>query len=164
VINGLPERSQSRRAGHYVRQSEGFRSFVPAPLPPQPPIDIDSHLLSLLSRADQAVGRLVALAAIPGLGLLAYGVKAAGEAAMDAEDAHIHLTAALGHVGAKAQQAGFEAKLGMMQYTNAIDDERLSGGLARLIQSTLVALWVLLVVGICCSAVLGRWCLAKPGA
>jgi Fic family protein len=46
------------RSGHYVKQITGYRAFVPAPLPPQPPIEFDDEMIALLSRADQAVGRL----------------------------------------------------------------------------------------------------------
>jgi Fic family protein len=46
------------RAGRYVRQPLGYRAFVPAPLPPDPPLQVDAPLLALLSRADQALGRL----------------------------------------------------------------------------------------------------------
>lgn len=46
------------RAGRYVKQSAGYRAFVPAALPPDPPVQVDGAMLALLSRADQAVGRL----------------------------------------------------------------------------------------------------------
>lgn len=46
------------RAGRYVPQPSGYRAFVPAPLPPDPPIEVGSHILSLLSKADIALGRL----------------------------------------------------------------------------------------------------------
>jgi Fic family protein len=46
------------RAGRFVKQPTGYRAFVPADLPPDPPLHLDAALLSLLSRADQAVGRL----------------------------------------------------------------------------------------------------------
>lgn len=46
------------RRGRYVRRPEGFRTFVPASLPPVPSIPMDEDLVSLLSRADQAIGRL----------------------------------------------------------------------------------------------------------
>jgi Fic family protein len=48
----------SSRAGSCVRQPGGFDAFVPAPLPPDPPIGFDPRLATLLSRADQAIGRL----------------------------------------------------------------------------------------------------------
>ncbi len=37
-------------------------AFVPAPLPPDPPVYMDSAMVGLLSRADQAVGRLDSVA------------------------------------------------------------------------------------------------------
>ncbi len=50
--------SVSTRAGRYVSQPTGYRAFVPAPLPPAPPLEFDAELVTLLSRADQAIGRL----------------------------------------------------------------------------------------------------------
>ena len=46
------------RAGSYVRQSTGYRAFIPTNLPPNPPINIDSEMQRLLSEADRALGRL----------------------------------------------------------------------------------------------------------
>ena len=46
------------RAGTYTTQPGGYRAFVPAPLPPHPPLSFTSDLQSLLSAADRAVGRL----------------------------------------------------------------------------------------------------------
>lgn len=51
-------RSSSTRAGSYMPQPGGFSAFVPRALPPDPPIAWDPPLISLLSRADQALGRL----------------------------------------------------------------------------------------------------------
>jgi len=48
----------SPRAGRYIRQPSGYKAFVPAPLPPDPPIRIEGELQSLLSEADRALGRL----------------------------------------------------------------------------------------------------------
>ena len=45
------------RAGRYIRQLTGYQAFIPAPLPPDPPVHIES-LRSLLSQADRALGRL----------------------------------------------------------------------------------------------------------
>ena len=36
----------------------GYRAFIPAPLPPEPPVDLDGPLRKLLSEADRALGRL----------------------------------------------------------------------------------------------------------
>ena len=49
---------RSSRAGVYVRQPTGYRAFVPAPLPPVPPVDLTGELRTLLSDADRALGRL----------------------------------------------------------------------------------------------------------
>lgn len=53
---GTPQRSM--RAGRFVTQPSGYRAFVPAPLPPDPPLELDDETLALLSRADLALGRL----------------------------------------------------------------------------------------------------------
>ena len=50
-------RTTSTRAGRYVRQLTGYSAFLPAPLPPDPPLQL-APLVTLLSRADQAIGRL----------------------------------------------------------------------------------------------------------
>lgn len=46
------------RAGSYIRQSTGYRAFIPTSLPPVPPVNIDSEMQRLLSEADRALGRL----------------------------------------------------------------------------------------------------------
>lgn len=50
------------RAGRYVQQATGNRAFVPAGLPPSPPLRFDSELTQLLSDADRALGRLDGIA------------------------------------------------------------------------------------------------------
>ncbi|MCL4553312.1 MAG: Fic family protein [Candidatus Marsarchaeota archaeon] len=47
-----------RKPGQYIKQPAGYRAFIPAPLPPDPPLEVDSGMLSLLSQADQSLGRL----------------------------------------------------------------------------------------------------------
>jgi len=47
-----------QRAGQYVTQPQGYRAFMPSPLPPEPPVRLDGELQALLSQADQALGRL----------------------------------------------------------------------------------------------------------
>jgi Fic family protein len=46
------------RAGQYVEQIEGYRAFIPKPLPPVPEIIMDQEMWNLLSQADRALGRL----------------------------------------------------------------------------------------------------------
>ena len=51
----------SERAGRLVQQQkgpDGFAAFVPAPLPPIPPLDLSGHLGGLLERASRSLGRL----------------------------------------------------------------------------------------------------------
>lgn len=50
--------SGSTRAGRYVRQPSNYFAFEPAPLPPDPPVELSGDLARLLSRADRALGRL----------------------------------------------------------------------------------------------------------
>ncbi|WP_245584250.1 Fic family protein [Silanimonas lenta] len=41
-----------------MRQPTGYRAFIPAPLPPNPPLDLSGPLREKLSQADYALGRL----------------------------------------------------------------------------------------------------------
>lgn len=50
--------SATGRSGRYIRQPAGYRAFIPARLPPSPPIEIDLEMQRLLSDADRALGRL----------------------------------------------------------------------------------------------------------
>lgn len=53
----------SARAGRMIRQPEGYRAFIPAPLPPDPPLAFDAQLATVLARAGTALGRLDGVAA-----------------------------------------------------------------------------------------------------
>ena len=48
----------SSRAGRMVQQPNGFRAFIPNPLPPLPAIDLTGNVQALLSQADHALGLL----------------------------------------------------------------------------------------------------------
>ena len=52
------ENKQTPRAGIYTKQKDGYSTFIPSPLPPDPPIIIDTELADLLSKADLSLGRL----------------------------------------------------------------------------------------------------------
>lgn len=58
MARGRPESPTQTRAGRYVLQPAGYRAFVPAPLPPDPPVQLRGQLRKLLSQADRALGRL----------------------------------------------------------------------------------------------------------
>ena len=46
------------RSGQYVKQAAGYETFIPVPLPPDPPVAMDTELVRLLSNADRSLGRL----------------------------------------------------------------------------------------------------------
>jgi Fic family protein len=54
---------QKSRAGRVIRQPEGYSAFIPAPLPPVPPLRFDSQLATVLAGAGTALGRLDGVAA-----------------------------------------------------------------------------------------------------
>jgi len=54
----VPQADMLSRAGRYQRQATGYRAFIPAPLPPDPPLQLKGELQTLLSQADRALGRL----------------------------------------------------------------------------------------------------------
>jgi Fic family protein len=49
---------KDNRAGTFIKQQKNYSAFIPKPLPPNPPINIDLELISLLSNADRKLGRL----------------------------------------------------------------------------------------------------------
>jgi Fic family protein len=48
----------SNRAGRFILQPGGYKTFVPNSLPPEPEIMMDSEMIKLLSLAENAMGRL----------------------------------------------------------------------------------------------------------
>jgi hypothetical protein len=47
-----------QRAGKYVGQVGGYAAFCPAPLPPDPAIQVDDCLATKLANASRSLGRL----------------------------------------------------------------------------------------------------------
>src|SRR6266536_2328092 len=58
VITNDNKGTDRDRAGSYVSQIGGYKAFIPKPLPPDPPIQLDDEMLHLLSQADRELGRL----------------------------------------------------------------------------------------------------------
>ena len=50
------------RAGQTVAQATGYLAYIPARLPPEPALALDAETIHLLSRADQALGKLDGIA------------------------------------------------------------------------------------------------------
>lgn len=48
----------NNRAGVFLMQPSGYKSFLPHNLPPEPPVVYDGEMLALLSEADRKLGRL----------------------------------------------------------------------------------------------------------
>lgn len=58
------ETSYKDRAGRFITQPEGYAAFVPEPLPPDPPLALDTDLLNLLESAVGELGRLDGVAKV----------------------------------------------------------------------------------------------------
>ena len=52
------------RAGVYIKQSTGYRAFIPARLPPVPPVRMDPEMVRLLAEASLNLGRLDGVGAL----------------------------------------------------------------------------------------------------
>ncbi len=52
------------RAGRYLSQPSNYKAYIPAQLPPVPPLQLDSEILLLLSEADRKLGQLNGLVSI----------------------------------------------------------------------------------------------------
>lgn len=50
--------ARSSRTGRYADLPAGGQAFIPNPLPPDPPFEVDHEMWRLLSQADRALGRL----------------------------------------------------------------------------------------------------------
>ena len=48
----------NKKTGRYVKQTGGYKAFIPALLPPKPSVKFSSELQTLLSKADRALARL----------------------------------------------------------------------------------------------------------
>jgi cell filamentation protein, protein adenylyltransferase len=59
-----PKPDPKQRAGRFVSQTEGYAAFVPKPLPPEPPLELDAPLLGLLEDAVSELGRLDGVAKV----------------------------------------------------------------------------------------------------
>lgn len=58
MANQEAKSSVQARSGRLIRQQSGYSAFIPAPLPPKPPISVTGTLQALLSKADRELGRL----------------------------------------------------------------------------------------------------------
>ncbi|MBC1182223.1 Fic family protein [Brevundimonas sp. WCHBH090558] len=54
---GVDNKDYRHRAGRYVKQMNGYKAFIPEPLPPSD-LDLTGRITAVLSQADLALGRL----------------------------------------------------------------------------------------------------------
>src|ERR1700742_2146505 len=59
-----PKQGKETRSGFFVPRGDGYSAFVPKPLPPTPPIELDSELLTLLEQSGTELGRLDGVARV----------------------------------------------------------------------------------------------------
>src|SRR4029077_1477162 len=59
-----PDRGREPRSGLFVPQRQGYSAFVPKPLPPEPPIELEAELLTLLEHSGTELGRLDGIARV----------------------------------------------------------------------------------------------------
>lgn len=60
----VPRKSRETRSGRFVAQGESYAAFVPKPLPPAPPLELEAELLGLLEQAGTELGRLDGIARV----------------------------------------------------------------------------------------------------
>jgi hypothetical protein len=70
-----PKRERETRSGRFVPQGDSYAVFIPKPLPPSPPVELEADLLGLLEQAGMELGRLDGIARVipdPGLFVSMY--------------------------------------------------------------------------------------------
>jgi Fic family protein len=120
----------STRAGEYVRQPQGYRAFIPKPLPPEG-LQIDTELQALASTADVAVGRLDGVVRVipdPNLFVLQY-VRREAVLSSQIEGTHASLMDVLEY---EAQIERAETRVDVAEIINYI--AAMNHGLSRLLE------------------------------
>ncbi len=56
--------NNSQRAGRWIKQTAGYRAYIPNPLPPTPALQLDGDILHLLSQANINLGKLDGLTSV----------------------------------------------------------------------------------------------------
>ena len=57
-------KGEDTRAGRFVPQGDSYSAFIPKPLPPAPPLELEADLLDLLEQAGTELGRLDGIARV----------------------------------------------------------------------------------------------------
>ena len=119
---------------YHVRDSGGeqVRAFVPAPLPPEPPLDLNGDLQQLLERALLALGRLDSITALlpqPALFIYAY-VRKEAVLSSQIEGTQSSFSDLVMFESDEARDAPIDDVVEVSSYVAALDHglERLRGG------------------------------------
>jgi Fic family protein len=140
---GLPRASP--RAGLLVQQQsgpDGYAAFVPAPLPPAPPLDLSGALGGLLERASNSLGRLDGISgSLDPDRLLYMYVRKEAVLSSQIEGTQSTLTELLEYENAEAPGLPVEDVREVSRYVNALRFavEQIDGGIPlslRLIRET----------------------------
>ncbi len=114
---------ESKRAGMVMNTTRGYSAFIPAKLPPEPPIIIDSEMQKLLSLADRKLGRLDGITQIlpnPELFVAMY-VKKEAVLSAQIEGTQASLVDILNTPSSETNDRAYNEVIEVVNYVNAMN-------------------------------------------
>ncbi len=114
---------ESKRAGMVMNTTRGYSAFIPAKLPPDPPIVIDSEMQKLLSLADLKLGRLDGITQIlpnPELFVAMY-VKKEAVLSSQIEGTQASLVDVLNNPSSETNDRAYNEVIEVVNYVNAMN-------------------------------------------
>lgn len=114
---------ESNRAGVMMKTTRGYSAFVPAKLPPDPPIMVDSEMQKLLSLADRKLGRLDGITQIlpnPELFVAMY-VKKEAVLSAQIEGTQVSLVDVLNNPSNESDDRTYNEVSEVVNYVNAMN-------------------------------------------
>lgn len=114
---------ESKRAGMVMNTTRGYSAFIPAKLPPDPPIIIDSEMQKLLSLADRKLGRLDGITQIlpnPELFVAMY-VKKEAVLSAQIEGTQASLVDVLNTPSSETNDRAYNEVIEVVNYVNAMN-------------------------------------------
>lgn len=114
---------ESKRAGMVMNTTRGYSAFIPAKLPPEPPIIIDSEMQKLLSLADRKLGRLDGITQIlpnPELFVAMY-VKKEAVLSAQIEGTQASLVDVLNTPSSETNDRAYNEVIEVVNYVNAMN-------------------------------------------
>lgn len=114
---------ESKRAGIIMNTTRGYSAFIPAKLPPQPPIVFDFEMQKLLSLADRKLGRLDGITQIlpnPELFVAMY-VKKEAVLSAQIEGTQASLVDVLNNPSVDTNDRAYNEVIEVVNYVNAMN-------------------------------------------